>query len=179
MRKVVVYEFVSLDGIAESPGRFFADAWDDDIDANIPLVIDPQDAVILGRSTYDEWSAFWPTSDIEPFASFINPVAKHVATSTPLAVEWENSSRIDGELLDFVRELKSRAGGDIGVHGSISVARALISAGLVDELRLVIAPIIAGEGRRLFEPEHSMSLELIRSISTPSGYVIADYRAKV
>ena len=87
----------------------------------------------------------------EPFATFINGVPKYVATSTPLDREWANSTVIDGGLVEFVRDLKEQDGGDIGVHASISVAQALLAAGLVDELRLVFAPTIVGSGRRLLD----------------------------
>src|SRR5580698_6862929 len=112
MRKVVVYELLSLDGVAERPDGFFAD-WDDVMEANLGEVIAAQDAVVLGRRSYDEWSGFWPGSDIEPFATFINGVSKYVATSSPLDREWPNSTAIDGELVDFVRDLKSQPGGDL------------------------------------------------------------------
>jgi hypothetical protein len=79
VRKVVAYELLSLDGVAERPDGFFAD-WDDAMDANLRAVITPQDAVILGRRSYEEWAGFWPGSDIEPFATFINGVVKYVAT---------------------------------------------------------------------------------------------------
>jgi dihydrofolate reductase len=150
-RKVVVYEFMTLDGVAEDVAGFFTE-WDDhEVDAAGAAVIETQDAVILGRRTYDEWAPFWPESDIEPFATFINRVPKYVATSSPLELEWAGATAIDGELVDFVRDLKTRPGGDIGVHGSISVGQALLSAGLVDELRLIITPAIAGAGRKLLD----------------------------
>ena len=97
------------------------------MDAAGAAVIATQDAVILGRRSYDEWARFWPGSDIEPFATFINTVPKYVATSTPLDPEWANATAIDGGLVDFVRELKNRPGGDIGVHASISVAQTLLA----------------------------------------------------
>jgi dihydrofolate reductase len=165
---------LSLDGIAEAPETFFD--WDDALDEQLGEVIAAQDAVILGRRTYDEWASFWPSSEIQPFAPFINAVTKHVATSAPLTPEWANSSVIDGALIDFVRDLRERPGGDIGVHGSISVAQTLLSAGLVDELRLVIGPMIAGRGRRLLEGAPPIKLESIRSRVSPLGYVEADYR---
>src|SRR4051794_18508232 len=105
MRKVVAFEFLSLDGVVESPDRFFT-AWDDVMDQNLAALIGAQDAVILGRRSYDEWSEFWPTSDIEPFATFINGVAKYVATSAPLERDWTNSTVIDGDLVEFLRDLK-------------------------------------------------------------------------
>src|SRR5947209_12141726 len=136
-RKVVAYELLSLDGVAEAPDEFFTD-WDDAMEANLAAVIAAQDVVILGRRSYEEWAEFWPESEIEPFATFINGVAKYVATSSPLEREWTNARAIDGDLVDFVRDLKNRPGGDIGVHASISVARSLVAADVVDELRLVI-----------------------------------------
>jgi dihydrofolate reductase len=174
MRKVVVYELLSLDGVAEQPDGFLTD-WDDATDAHLAAVIATQDAVILGRRSYDEWAEFWPGSEIEPFATFINGVAKYVATSTPLDREWANTNVVAGELVEFVRDLRNRPGGDIGVHASISVAQALLSAGVVDELRLVIAPTIAGSGRRLLDGLPAVRLESIQSTTSPTGHLLVDY----
>jgi hypothetical protein len=125
-RKVVAGYFLSLDGVAEAPDRFIT-AWDDETDASGANLIATQDAVILGRRSYDEWAEFWPGSEIQPFASFINAVPKYVATSTPLEREWTNSRVIDGGLVDFVRHLKGQPGGDIGVHpASRSLGRCLL-----------------------------------------------------
>jgi dihydrofolate reductase len=175
VRKIVMYELLSLDGVAEAPDGFFT-GWDDRMDSNLAAVIAPQDAVILGRRSYDEWAPFWPSSQTEPFATFINGVAKYVATSKPLDQDWANSSAIEGGLVDFVRDLRQQSGGEIGVHASISVAQALLAAALVDELRLVIAPAIAGAGRRLLDGLPSIQLETIRSETSPSGYLLVDYR---
>jgi dihydrofolate reductase len=175
VRKVVAYELLSLDGVAEDPDEFIT-SWDDLMDANLAAVIGTQDAVILGRRSYDEWAAFWPGSEIEPFASFINAVAKYVATSTPLEREWGSAIAINGELIAFVQDLKDKPGHDIGIHASISVTQALLAAGIVDELRLVIAPTIAGSGRRLFDGLPPVRLESIRSATSPSGHLLVDYR---
>jgi dihydrofolate reductase len=175
VRKVVVYELLSLDGVAEDPDAFLTD-WDDVMDANLAAVIAAQDAVILGRRSYGEWAEFWPGSNIQPFATFINEVAKFVATSAPLQREWANATVVDGGLVEFVRDLKARPGGDIGVHASISVVQALLAADVVDELRLVIAPKIAGSGRRLLDGLPPIQLESIRSATSPSGHLLADYR---
>ncbi len=118
-RKVVAAYFLSLDGVAENPAWAMA-TWDDVTDASGEELIQSQDTVLMGRRTYDEWAGYWPTSDIEPFASFVNAAPKYVATSTRLEGEWAGTEAIDGDLVEFVRELKSRPGGDIGVHGSIS-----------------------------------------------------------
>jgi dihydrofolate reductase len=175
MRKIVVYELLSLDGVAESPDSFISE-WDEAMDANLAAVIGTQDAVILGRHSYTEWAEFWPGAQIEPFATFINGVTKHVATSTPLDHGWAKATVLNGELTESVLDLKQQAGGDIGVHASISVAQALLAAGAVDELRLVIAPRIAGRGRRLLDGLPSIQLESIRSDVSPAGYLLADYR---
>jgi dihydrofolate reductase len=175
VRKIVVYELLSLDGVAEDPDSFFAD-WDDAMDANLAAVIATQDAVIIGRRTYTEWAQFWPDSQIQPFAAFINGVTKYVATSTPLDRDWPNATVLDGGLAEFARDLRQQRGGDVGVHASISVAQALLAAGVADELRLVIAPRIAGRGRRLLDGLPPIQLEPIRSDVSPAGYLLADYR---
>lgn len=174
-RKVVAGYFLSLDGVAEAPDQFIT-AWDDETDASGARLIATQDAVILGRRSYDEWADFWPSSEIEPFASFINAVPKYVATSTPLEREWTNSHAIEGDLVDFVRQLKDQPGGDIGIHASISVTQALLAAGRVDEVRLVIAPTIVGSGQRLFDGLPLVRLETIRCTASPAGHLLADYR---
>ena len=174
MRKIVVYELLSLDGVAEDLDRFFD--WDDAMDANLAAVIATQDAVILGRRSYTEWAPFWPTSQIQPFARFINGVAKHIATSAPLDQDWDNATAVQGGLIPFARDLKQQGGSDIGVHASISVAQALLAADVVDELKLVIAPRIVGRGRRLLDGLPSIQLESIRSEISPTGYLLVDYR---
>ncbi len=174
-RKVVAACFLSLDGVAEAPNTFLT-AWDDETDASGANLIATQDAVVLGRRSYDDWAAFWPKSEIEPFASFINAVPKYVATSTPLEAEWANSQVIEGEVVDFVRHLKDQPGGDIGIHASISVTQTLLAAGVVDELRLVVAPAIVGSGKRLFDGLPPLRLELIRCAASASGHLLVDYR---
>src|SRR5690349_13048156 len=177
MRKVVVYELLSLDGVAEDPDKFFTN-WDAAMDANLAAVIGTQDTVILGRRSYDEWAQFWPSSDLEPFATFINEVEKHVATSSPLDRDWANAAVIERGLVEFVRDLKQQTGGDVGVHASISVAQALLAADVVDELRLVIFPAIAGNGRRLLDGLPPMQLESIESEVSPTGSLLVAYRVR-
>jgi dihydrofolate reductase len=175
VRKIVVYELLSLDGVAEAPETFFAE-WDSTMDAHLAAVIARQDAVILGRRSYAEWAAFWPTSEIQPFADFINSVTKYVATSTALDRDWPNTTAVEGGLVDFVRELKETDGGEVGVHASISVAQSLLAADVVDELRLVIAPAIVARGRRLLDGLPAIRLEAIRSEISPTGSLLVDYR---
>jgi dihydrofolate reductase len=106
VRKVVAYELLSLDGVAEKPDGFFAD-WDGAMGSNLGAVIAAQDSVIPGRRSYEEWAEFWPGSDIEPFATFMNGVAKNVATSMPLDRKWANTTVVNGELVEFVRDLRN------------------------------------------------------------------------
>jgi dihydrofolate reductase len=175
MRKVVAYELLSLDGVAEKPDAFVTD-FDDVMRENLGRVIAAQDAVLLGRRTWDEWAAFWPTSEIEPFATFINGVDKFVATATPPERDWPKTTVIEGDPADFVAELKQQPGGDIGIHGSIGLTQSLLAASLVDELRLVIAPAVQVQGRRLFESGSPRRLSLTRSVTSPTGSLLLDYR---
>ena len=175
VRKVIAYELLSLDGVAEGPDEFITD-WDDAMDENLGRVIATQDAVILGRRTYDDWARFWPTSEIEPFASFINGVQKFVVTSTPPGELWATTTVVDGGLVDFVTELRHRSGGDIGVHGSIALTQSLLEEDLVDELRLVIAPALQMQGRKLFDRGLSRRLTLTRQVTSPTGCLLLDFQ---
>ncbi|NUR30937.1 MAG: deaminase [Catenulispora sp.] len=175
MRKVVLTQFLSLDGVAEAADQFLP-GWDDVVDAYGADTIATQDAVIMGRRSYDEFVDFWPTSDIEPFATFINKVPKYVATSTPLTGQWHNTTAIEGGLVEFVQDLKHSDGGDIGVHFSISVAQALLAAGVIDTLRLAVAPVVVNRGRRLLDGLPPIRLEATHSVTTPAGFLLADYR---
>jgi dihydrofolate reductase len=174
MRKVVVYELLSLDGVAEGPDDFITD-WDEVMSENLLRVIAAQDAVLLGRRTYDEWARFWPTRTT-PFASFINKTQKFVVTSTPIEHSWADAALIGGDVTKFVTELKQRPGGDIGVHGSITLTQSLLEKGLVDELRLVVAPSIQMRGRKLFEKGIPKRLSVTRNVTSPSGYLLVDLR---
>jgi dihydrofolate reductase len=175
MRKVVAYELLSLDGVAEQPDEFITD-FDDAMNDNLDRVIATQDSVLLGRRTYDDWAEFWPASDIEPFAGFINSVEKFVVTSTTPAETWTNATVVDGDLVEFVTKLRQQPGNDIGVHGSIALTQSLLELGLVDELRLVIAPALQINGRKLFDNGVSKRLTLTRNITSPAGYLLLDYQ---
>ena len=175
MRKVVVYELLSLDGIAEDPTDYITD-WDAEMDANLADVIAGQDAVLLGRRTWDDWAEFWPKSTIEPFATFINSVQKFLVTSTPPTPDWEPTTVVDGDLAPFLADLKRQDGGDIGVHGSIALTQALLEERLVDELRLVVAPALQLRGRRLFDRAAQTRLTLSEASTSSTGYLLLDYR---
>jgi len=178
MRHVVLYELLTIDGVAEEPGDWLIDDGPELL-TNLASIIESQDDVLLGRGTYDYWATYWPSSDVEPFATFINSTPKHVATSTELSLPWKNSTVIAGPLGDYVRDLKSRSGNDIGIHGSIRLARSLLSAGLVEELRLAVAPVIAGRGQQLLEADGEGALqrfELADVARSKRGTVFLQYR---
>ena len=175
MRTVALYTLLSLDGVAEEPGDWLFEA-DDAMVENLGRVIGRQDDVLLGRGTYDYWADHWPTSDVQPFADFVNGTPKHVFTSRPLDPEWVNTTVVSAPAVEYVRALKAGDGGVIGVHGSISLARSLLSAGLVDELDLVVAPTLACGGRRLFDGTDELRRAELRSAqSTPAGLLLLEY----
>lgn len=183
MRNVVLYTLMSLDGAVEEPDRYFPE-FDAETDAYEARVIEAQDTVLLGRHMYDQWSRYWPTSDNQPFADFINNVRKYVFTSSPLATGWTNATAATSAPADLVAELKAQPGGDIGVHGSIDLARSMLREGLIDRLSLVVAPVLSGVGRRLFDADlfddaEARRLELIQATSTSSGGLLLDYRLGV
>ncbi|WP_309648072.1 dihydrofolate reductase family protein [Nocardioides sp.] len=174
MRDVVLYTLISLDGVAEEPGDWMFEA-DEEVFANLVRVISTQDDVLLGRGTYDYWAGFWPTADVQPFADFINRTTKHVFTSTPPDQPWSGTVVVGAPLIDHVKDLQQRPGGDIGVHGSIRIAQSLLAADLVDRLELVVVPTLAGTGRRLFGDQGLVRLTPTRVDRSSSGCVLLTY----
>jgi dihydrofolate reductase len=182
---IVLYTLVSLDGATESPRRYFpesvgsrgAPVFDGELARLEGEMLARQGAVLLGRRTYDEWSGYWPRSDEQPFADFINNAPKYVVTSTPLGASWANAHAVAGPLPEIVLNLKARRHGDVGVHASISLARSLLAEGLVDELCLAVGRVLDPVGPRLFEGLPARrELELIEAASTPTGSVWLRYR---
>jgi dihydrofolate reductase len=170
MRKLTAALFMSLDGVVEAPDTFVRPNVYADFPELMAENIAEQDTVLLGRKMYEEWSQFWPGSTIEPFASFINGHQKFVVSNTLANLEWRHSKLLRGDLADAIATLKAQPGKTIGVHGSISLVQSLLLMGLLDELRLVQAPVIAGHGRRLFEhPGAALQLDLQHSRTTPTG----------
>ncbi|MGO4432612.1 dihydrofolate reductase family protein, partial [Paenarthrobacter sp. RAF9] len=150
----------------------------EDLGKGLTKMINTVDTVVLGRISYQEWAQYWPnaTQD-DDFAKFINPVEKFVASRTlaePL--EWENSHLIEGDVEQFVTELKNRDGGEIAVCGSISLVRQLLFGGVLDELTLMTHPVVAGSGRRLFEDGDPLNrLVLEDQYATSKGNVVSTY----
>jgi len=172
-RRLVVNLFYALDGVVESPDKW--SGFDEDMGEEVNAVINRQDDVLLGRVTYEEWAPYWPTSKDEPFASFINNVRKHVASTSLKAVEWKNARLLGRDVPGEVRKLKDGPGRDIGTHGSIRLVQSLLGADLVDELVLYVMPAAAGRGRRLFEDGVKRGFALQRSRVTRSGIAILIY----
>jgi len=174
MRKVVANLFYSLDGVVQSPNQW--SSFDADMGDKISSVIASQDDVLLGRVTYEEWAGYWPGSTDEPFASFINGVRKHVASTSRKELEWKGSRLLGADVAGEVERLKSTSGRDIGTHGSIRLVQSLLRSGLVDVLILYVMPSVAGRGRRLFEEGIQPGrLALTASRVTGSGITILDY----
>ena len=177
MRTVTAGLFTSVDGVVQDPFKFQYDSFDDELGAGMGTFMARTDTVLLGRNSYTEWSEWWPAHPEDPFGQWINPIEKHVA-STTLGddLTWENSSRITGDVHAFVRELKERDGGAIAVCGSVTLVRSLLFAGLLDELQLMAHPAIAGSGRKLFEPtDPPTRLRLVESTVTSRGNVVSTY----
>ena len=178
MRKVYAGLFSSIDGVVEAPNEWQT-AFDEEMGAALSRMLAEQDAVLLGRVTFTDWAGYWPTSTDEPFASWINSTQKYVASSTLDSVEhWPNSTLIKGSVADFLAELRQQDGGTIGTAGSPSLVRSLIDEGLLDELTLMISPVVAGGGRkRLFADDAALAtFELVEAKPTSSGTLIATYR---
>jgi dihydrofolate reductase len=175
MRKLTSFLFISLDGVVESPNTFVRSNVFDDIIELIRETIAEQDTILLGRKMYQEWSQYWPSSKIEPFASFINSHQKFVVSSTLTNLEWSHSTLLGRDLPSAIDELKTQPGKTIGVHGSISLVQSLLLGGLLDELRCIQFPAIAGHGRRLLDDAgvaRQLNLQYSRTTSTGLQYLV-------
>jgi dihydrofolate reductase len=184
MGRIVVTEFVSLDGVMEDPGgseNFKYGGWTFEIprgEEGDRFKLDEtmaSDALLLGRVTYEGFAAAWPSREGE-FADKFNQMPKYVVSSTLDNPEWENSTVLRGDLAEEVAQLKGRHDGDVVVHGSARLAQELLERDLVDELRLMVFPVVLGAGRRLFgETSDKKRLQLVDSKTVGDGVVILTY----
>ena len=180
MRKVTAGLFHSVDGVVEAPDQFQFDSFDDKLGEMLTGVEERVDTVLMGRVGWSEWAQYWPVAEQDmDFGAFINGVPKYVASNTlkpsDMAI-WQNSTLIEGDFLDFVRQLKAQKGGEIAAMGGISLVRQLVFAGLMDELTLITHPVVAGRGKHLFEPgDPTTRLDLVRCEVTPKGNVVQVY----
>jgi dihydrofolate reductase len=184
MGRIVVSEFVSLDGVMEAPGGdddFIRGAWTfefDRGDAGNQFKIDEtmnSTALLLGRRTYEGFAAAWPERDGE-FADRFNTMPKYVVSSTLTAPTWTNTTVLSGDAVEAVRKLKDEQAGDIVVHGSARLVQTLIENDLVDELRVMLFPVVLGTGKKLFaEAPDAKRLQLSESTVVGDGVVILIY----
>jgi dihydrofolate reductase len=183
--KIVVTEFVSLDGVMEAPGGgedFVHAGWTfeinrgeegDEFKLNETL---EAEALLLGRVTYEGFAAAWPSREGE-FADKLNSMPKYVVSSTLEEAEWNNSTVLKGDVVEEVSRLRQGSGGDIVVHGSARLVQTLVEQGLVDELRLMVFPVVLGTGKRLFgDTTDKMPLQLLDSKTVGDGIAILIYR---
>ena len=174
MRKIVVTEFVSLDGVVEDPGWTFP-YWNDEIAEFKGEETSASDALLLGRVTYEGFAASWPQRRGDA-AEYFNNVRKYVVSRTleePL--EWNNSTLIGDDIVERISDLKRQDGEDITVHGSAALAQTLLRHDLVDSYRLLVYPIILGKGKRLFAEDAPATLKLVASQPFSSGVIALIY----
>jgi dihydrofolate reductase len=179
MRKLVSSFFISLDGVVEAPQDWHFPYFNDEMGAVVGKAIAASDTLLLGRRTYEEWSAFWPHQDPaeNPMAQAMNETPKFVASTTLDEVDWQNSTLLEGDLAKAVTELKAKPGKNIGMSGSATLVRSLLEKGLVDELRLLVHPVVVGSGAKLFEDGTApVSLELVDSRTFQTGVLDLSYR---
>ena len=178
-RKNIVAEFISLDGVVESPEQWHMSFVDDELMGSIMALNARIDTMLLGRVTYESFAgAFAHVPADDPVAQLMNRPAKVVVSSTLGDPEWANSTVVTGDPAAIARDLKAQPGGDILTTGSITLTRALLRAGLVDELHLLVHPVVVGKGQRLFEADGpKLPLELVSNDVFGSGVVRAVYRA--
>jgi len=183
--RIVVTEFVSLDGVMEDPGGaedFEHGGWSFEIsrgDEGDKFKLDEtfaSEALLLGRVTYEGFAEAWPSREGE-FADKFNSMPKYVVSSTLEEPEWNNSTVLRGDLAEEVAKLKQEHDGDVVVHGSARLAQALLEHDLVDELRLMVYPVVLGSGKRLFgETSDKKTLRLVESKVVGDGVAILIYR---
>jgi dihydrofolate reductase len=184
MGRIVVTEFISLDGVIEAPGGgegFKYDGWSFEIsrgDEGDKFKLDEamsSTALLLGRRTYEGFAAAWPSRDGE-FADKFNTMPKYVVSSTLSDPEWSNSTVLKGDVAEEAAKLKQEQDGDIVVHGSAQLVQALLDNDLVDELRLMVFPVVLGSGKRLFgETSDKKPLRLVDSKTVGDGVSILVY----
>ena len=189
MPKLVVCMNLTLDGVMQAPGApeedptggfvhggWSAGYWDDVMGEQMGEMMGTPFALLLGRKTYEIFAAHWPHATDGPAAAPLNDATKYVASRTLEQVEWAHSILLDGDVVEAVRALKAGSGPELHVHGSGELVQTLLEHNLVDELRLMIYPVLLGTGRRMFgEGTIPAGLELVRTTTSESGVIIAIY----
>jgi dihydrofolate reductase len=179
MGKILVHEFVSLDGVMESPTWTFDYPFDPRMGQTIAGIMSDSKAILLGRTTYQEFAPAWSprTAEDDPGAPFFNESPKYVVSSTLQSADWQNTTILGPYDPDSIRSLKAEVDGDLYVSGSGTLVRALLADGLLDELHMFVFPIVLGSGLRLFEDGAAQKkLVLTASESYDSGVVHLGYQ---
>ena len=194
MRKIIITEFMSLDGVVQAPGGpdedrdggFAHGGWShpffdpDVVGSAFADALSRAEALLFGRRTWQSMAAAWPDRAGDPFADQMNAIEKYVVSGTlgDDELTWNNTTRIPGdEAVARIRGLRDADGGDLVVMGSPTLVRALLREGLVDELRLMIEPVILGGGKTIFPDDGSLrTLELVSSITSSTGVHVCTYR---
>jgi dihydrofolate reductase len=186
MADLIVSEFVSLNGVMEAPGGepthphagwTFKSIYGDDHYGYKGAELEEAERLLLGRKTYEGFAAAWPQRDpSDPFTAKINAMPKFVVSSTLRDPEWENTTVLEGDPIEAVATLK-QSGGPIMVNGSAQLVHALARAGLVDEYRAMVHPVLVAGGLRMFpDPDDMLKLELIEAKAYDSGVALLIYR---
>ncbi|WP_314178073.1 dihydrofolate reductase family protein [Streptomyces winkii] len=175
MRKITADLFISLDGVVEAPDQWHFPYFNDEMGAAVDASVGSSDTLLLGRTTYDSFAGAWPGREAAggedaAFAKKLGDARKIVVSRQQLDFTWRNSEQLRGDLIEGVTALKNEPGGTIAMSGSVSVVRRLLSAGLLDELHLLVHPIAVRKGMRLFEDaDTSVPLQLISSETFRTG----------
>lgn len=178
MGKIVVHEFISLDGVIEDPKWTFEYGFDPKMSETIAGLTKPSNALLLGRQTYEDFYPAWSTRTAEqdPGAPFFNDTPKYVVSETLQNAEWQNTTLLGPYDADAISGLKDRVDGDVYVSGSGTLVRGLLADGLIDELHLFVFPVALGAGQRLFAESRSTKLALAATDVYDNGVVHLAYR---
>ena len=177
MRKIKSYFFFSLDGVVESPDQWHFPYLDDEMGEAVGAGFATADAMLMGRVLYDEWAAYWPQHADEPFGDVMNSIKKYVVSNTLRSTEWQNSELVGGDVAKSLNNIKAQDGADIAMSGSATTVRWLLREGILDELNLLVHPIVVGDGMaRLFPPDSMrIPLKLVSSQTFKSGVLNLSY----
>ena len=174
--RVVANFFVSLDGVMEEPHKWHFPYMNDEVGRAVGAGFATTDALLMGRTTYEEWFAVWPHRTGDQMADVINAARKYVVSDTLETVEWHNASLISGDVRTQIAELKAHPGRDLVLSGSATLVEWLLHEDLLDELRVLVHPLVLGHGRRLFSDGRPMKqLELVASETFANGVVYLTY----
>lgn len=178
MRKIVAGLFISLDGVYEAPHEWHFPYFNDEMGAEVDGQISETGTMLLGRQTYEEFASYWPRqgSEVE-LADLMNGIQKVVVSNTLKTAAWQNTTIVSGDVADGLTKLKQQPGKDIGITGSGTLVRSLLEQGLLDELHLLVHPIVVGKGKRLWDGEHAqVPLMLVESKTLSTGVLALRYR---